>query len=111
VTANEIKHDAMTTANSRNGPLTIALPAALARKLEDESKKRGLEKSMLLMEAALGAVIDPPKIVNEEDSIQVSFRVPANLRQELARLARERETSISQLVQEALKRRIEAAPW
>ena len=96
---------------SVNAPLTIVLPPALLQKLDAEAKKRGVERTMLLLEAALGAVIDPPKVTNQDNAVQVSFRIAPSLRQKLAKVARERETSISQLLQETLKRRIDSAPW
>ena len=91
--------------NTGNAPLTIALPAALSHKLEAEAKKRGVEKSMLLMEAALGAVIDSPKIANQENAVQASFRIPPVPRQKLSKLARARNFD------QPIDLRSSLAPW
>lgn len=94
-----------------NSPLTINLPGPLAKRLEDEAVKKGVEKSMLLMSAAYAAVINPPKLPDQEDSIQVSFRVSTALRQKLAKVAREKEASISQIMVESLKHQLDEKPW
>jgi predicted DNA-binding protein len=94
-----------------NNPLAIEFPAEMAKRIDAESKRRGIDRTTLLLKIAHDVIVDPPKIPIQDRPVQVSFRAPNAVKEKLKKAADGQNVSIGEIMRESLKRWFEVKPF